>query len=81
MTWFFVGLAANLIGVLLVLRQPAVAQVDLPTRLGKIPVTLPPVKCPKCGAENHPSARQCTGCGARMQPTVDSEVDRTGLSS
>ena len=79
--WFFIGLVANLIGVLLVLRQPPVAQVDLPPRLGKIPVTAPPVRCPKCGAENHPSARQCTGCCAEMQPTMASEVTRTGLSS
>ncbi len=80
-TWFFIGLAANLIGVLLALRQSPLVRVDLPPNLAKIPTTVSPVPCPDCGVENHPSARACSGCGAQMQPTMESEVQRTGLSS
>ncbi len=79
--WFFIGLATNLIGVLVALRQSPLARVDLPPNLAKIPTTVSPMSCPDCGAGNHPSAWKCSGCGARLQPTMESEVQRTERSS
>ncbi len=78
-TWFFVGLTTNLVGVLLALRQSSRTRVEMRPRLAKITKTVPPLICSACRAQNHPSARQCTGCGSKMQPIMESEVERTGL--
>ena len=79
LTWFAAGLIANILAVVLVLARSPVQEVELPARLAKIPNTVPPDECPKCGARNHPTARRCNGCGAAMEPVTDSDVDRVGL--
>ncbi len=79
-TWFAIGLATNLFGLLLLLRHRAEADVSLPPHLAKIPTTLNPVECPACRAENHPSAKQCSACGAQLNPTAVSEVERSGMA-
>jgi len=76
--WYFIGLAASLIGVLFVWRKPAVAAVELPPGFTKPPATPLPIKCPACGAENHPSAKVCSACGNTLQPLEESEVERVG---
>ena len=76
--WYFIGLAASVVGVLLVWRQPAVAPVKLPPGFTKPPATPLPRKCPACGAENHPSAKVCSACGNSLQPLSESEVERVG---
>ena len=80
LTWYFIGLITSLIGVIIILFKPTSAYVDLPGRLAKIPSTPQPITCTKCGKENHPTASQCIGCGAKMQPQMESEVARVGLS-
>jgi hypothetical protein len=42
----------------------------------KTPQTHDPDPCPNCGNLNHPSARQCTRCGQKLEPRVESEVFR-----
>lgn len=78
--WYFAGLAANFFGFFWMLRQKPRATVRLPPHLAKIPQTEPPVRCPKCGATNHPSAARCSSCGAAIQPKRESEVARIGAA-
>jgi hypothetical protein len=79
--WFFAGLLANVIPLIVILtrhgadlsRFPA----GIPRGLSKVPTTLSPRFCPPCGAENHPAARRCLECGAPLEPTVEPETART----
>jgi hypothetical protein len=80
--WLAVGFVTNVFGyaVLLALpRQELHAVAGVPAGLGKVAATYAPEACPACGAENHPSARVCSGCGAALKPHVVSEVQRAGL--
>jgi hypothetical protein len=82
LVWLALGLVGNLpaYAVLLALPKCKVrALVGIPPGLGKIASTYSPQPCPKCGTENHPSARQCSGCGAKLNPTMESEAARVGL--
>ena len=77
--WFFAGLAANvvaLVALLVLPRLEARGPQGIPSGLAKVPVTRAPSRCPGCGASNHPAAATCGACGARLEPTVRSEVDR-----
>ena len=58
----------------LILKRSNPAMV--PAGLAKIPSTKMPVACAACGGENHPSARECSFCGAKMTPADRSEVGR-----
>lgn len=74
---FFIGLFFSAFGYLYVLARPAlVKKGDIPSGLVKVPTTSSPVPCPKCGNTNHPTAKQCTECGANFDPLYLSEVDR-----
>lgn len=75
--WFFIGLVGSIFGLILTLMQQATATISMPPHLGKLPVTLPPLICKTCGAQNHPSAKQCPNCQAELQPGIESEVKRT----
>lgn len=80
--WYLAGFFLNVVayGVLRAKRAGAVqAPAGVPGGLGKISATYDPVLC-TCGAENHPSARQCSTCGRELKPQVNSEVARSGLS-
>ena len=82
LVWLVLTLAGNLpaYAVLLALPKCQVrALAGIPPGLGKIASTYSPQACPKCGTENHPSARQCSGCGAKLNPTMESETARAGL--
>ncbi len=82
--WLAVGLAANVVGfaVLLALpRREVHALAGVPAGLAKVAATYAPEACPACGAENHPSARVCSGCGGALAPRVVSDVERAGLGA
>jgi hypothetical protein len=82
LVWLILGLVGNLpaYAVLLALPKREVRALGgIPPGLGKIASTYSPQKCLKCGTENHPSARECSGCGAKLNPTMESEVVRAGL--
>ena len=75
---FFIGFALSALGYLYVLTRPAAAaKGEIPGGLVKVPVTHTPVSCAGCGYQNHPSARQCAGCGGKLTPMIESEVART----
>ncbi len=79
--WFGLGMLFNVFafGVLLTRpRREIKAPAGIPAGLGKIAATYQPVVC-QCGAENHPSARNCSTCGAALEPRTTSEVERVGL--
>ena len=83
LTWLAVGFVTNVIGyaVLLALpRREVRALAGVPAGLGKVASTYSPEACPACGAENHPSAHVCSGCGATLKPRIVSEVQRAGLA-
>ena len=80
--WLVLGLVGNVAAyaVLLALPKRQVrALAGVPPGLGKIASTYSPQACPKCAAENHPSARECSACGAKLNPTMESEAARVGL--
>ena len=77
--WFFAGLAFNAFGYLaLLLRSKGEADgtkaAPIYRGVVKIPATAEPTACPTCGGLNHPSATDCTSCGAELTPTAESEV-------
>lgn len=79
--WFAAGLAFNILAVIIVVTRPAREPVSLPPRLAKIPTTPAPYVCARCGGQNHPTSSRCGDCGADIEPTADSEVERAGLKS
>lgn len=74
---FFIGLIFSVLGYLYVLTRPRAAQSsEVPGGLVKVHTTHEPVACGQCGYTNHPAAKACSGCGAKLQPIVASEVGR-----
>jgi hypothetical protein len=74
---FFIGFFLSAFGYLYVLTRPVVARKgEIPAGLVKVPATFSPVACPVCGYTNHPSAAQCAGCSAKLEPVTQSEVAR-----
>ncbi len=74
---FALGLVFSVLGFLYVLTRPScVRPGEVPAGLVKVPATRTPVPCMKCGTGNHPSARQCAGCGTALTPRSESEVTR-----
>jgi len=74
---FFIGFFLSALGYLYVLTRPAVAKKgEIPAGLVKVPATHTPVPCSGCGYQNHPSAKQCVGCGGKLEPMLQSEVAR-----
>lgn len=75
--YFFIGGVFSAFGYIYVLTRPsAVQQGEIPSGLVRVPSTSAPVPCPACGNTNHPSARQCAGCGTTLEPRMQSEVER-----
>ena len=77
--WFGIGLVLNAMGYLLLLAQPrgtVYAPAGVSGGFHKIPVTYSPVACPRCGTPNHPSARTCANCGAKLEAKIVSEVQK-----
>ena len=75
--YFFVGFLFSLLGYLYVLSRPSTVKPGaVPAGLVKVPTTQEPVPCPHCGYTNHPAAKKCLGCGAALQPLMQSEVNR-----
>lgn len=77
--WFFAGVLANVVALALVLtRRGDTSRLPegVPRGLRKVPSTYAPRNCARCGAEHHPSAARCPGCGAELQPAVEAEVRR-----
>ncbi len=80
--WFLAGLAFNLVAFAVLRMKPGrevLAPAGIPPGLGKIAATYSPESCVKCGTLNHPSASACSGCGAKLEPKLSSEVARVGL--
>jgi len=80
--WLLAGLFLNVFAYAALLTRPkreVAAPAGVPPGLRKISATHAPQACPKCGAENHPSAGECGGCGAKLSPQTTSEVARAGL--
>lgn len=80
--WLLAGLFFNIVAYAILLTRPkreVVAPAGIPKGLRKISATYMPEACPLCGAENHPSATACGGCGAKLAPKTVSEVARVGL--
>lgn len=76
--WYLAGFFLSLLAYGALRARPAralLAPAGVPAGLGKISSTYAPSHC-ACGAENHPSAKQCSTCGAELQPQVVSEVAR-----
>ena len=74
---FFIGFFLNLPGYLYVISRPAGKDhMKVPKGLVKVPETVAPAACPACGEVNHPTARQCLGCGQELHPSQQSEVTR-----
>lgn len=79
--WLFAGLFFNVFAwAVLVTRRQAAAS-TAPKGLAKIPETATPVPCTRCGHLNHPAARACLGCGAKLEPSAVSEAARAGFGS
>jgi len=80
--WFALGLTFNIFAYLLLLTRRK-GQMEgfasVPPGLRKVPATSDPRYCPECGKTNHPSAEQCAGCGAKLQPFSESEVKKAGV--
>src|SRR5262249_13451233 len=78
--WFFRGLAVNLVALGWVRTRapadPSVFPQGVPRGLRKVPSTRAPLPCPRCGEENHPSARACATCRGALDPRVDAETVR-----
>jgi hypothetical protein len=78
--WFFAGLAGNVVALLALLARPAgdasALPAGVPPGLAKVATTREPVRCPVCGASNHPSAAACANCGSALVPTVQAETAR-----
>ncbi len=75
---FFIGLIFSALGYLYVLTRTRVAQSgEVPGGFVKVHMTREPVACGQCGYTNHPAAKVCLGCGAKLQPVVASEVGKT----
>jgi len=82
--WFAAGFLFNLFGYVAMLIAPGgkTRSPDrIPRGLGKFHATASPIKCTKCGAEHHPTARKCPACGSELRPAVESEVTRIGSAS
>jgi len=79
--WFFAGLIVNVVAMAVLLTTQShtdpYAPAGIPPGLAKVPTTHTPVACCVCGAPNHPSATSCTGCGATLIATTESELART----
>lgn len=74
---FFIGLIFSALGYLYVRTRPRATQfAEAPRGLVKVHTTHEPVACGHCGYTNHPAAKVCLGCGAKLQPIVASEVEK-----
>ncbi len=74
---FFIGLIFSALGYLYVLTRPRAAPSgEVPSGFVKVHTTREPVACGQCGYTNHPAAKICSGCGAKLQPIVASEVGK-----
>ncbi len=78
--WFFIGLSSNVVGFIAAKLSSDLAHerasMGVPSGLRKVPLTHHPVDCPDCGNHNHPSARECGGCGRELSPEMEGEVRR-----
>lgn len=75
---YFIGFFFSVFGYIFVLTRSALTRKgEIPEGLVKVPTTHAPVPCEKCGNTNHPSAKKCSGCGAELEPQMQSEVGRS----
>jgi len=75
--WFLAGFFFNAAAyVWLVCRGPKPQAGGPYSGCRKIHSTAEPQECPDCGKLNHPSARECLGCGKALEPQSLSEASR-----
>lgn len=72
---FVLGFALPLVGIPLSLCLPC-REGQWDCRGTKVPHTRAPMDCPECGQGNHPAATRCSHCGATLNPTAESEVNK-----
>ena len=76
--WFLLGLALNVVAIVMVFLCRGREMLFQTKGLCKTPQTHAPLVCPNCGNSNHPSAVRCNGCDTAMDPKVQSEVVLAG---
>lgn len=76
-----IGFFFSLPGLIWVILQYKGDGIDLPDGLRKLRDTVDPSRCIGCGAELHPAAEECPGCGQKRQAEMESEVRRAALSN
>ncbi len=75
---FFIGFFLSVLGYVYILtRSSLVAKGDIPSGLVKVPITSSPIACSQCGNTNHPAAHYCSICKIKLEPMLQSEVERT----
>ena len=72
--WFYIGLGANIFGLIYLMSQFKNQIVELPEKFGKIPRTETPLICTSCGVYVHPSANKCNSCGNVLKSISESEI-------
>jgi YHS domain-containing protein len=74
--WFVLGLALNVMAIIMVFSCRGREMLFQKKGLCKTPQTHEPIVCANCGSYNHPSSSRCSGCNKAMDPAVQSEVAR-----
>ncbi len=74
--WFFSGFFLNIFGYIVVAVKRSEAHGEIPRGLEKVPLTMEPNVCRSCGHQNHPSAKNCSGCSTVLSPCTTSEIER-----
>lgn len=74
--WLLAGLFGNVFAFAMLLAKTSGGERPSVGMLAKRAATVAPLACPECGAENHPSATGCSGCGTELEPARDSDAKR-----
>lgn len=79
--WFFAGLLLCVIAYFILVMKKSESRENIPDGLRKVPLTYDPSSCPICKNLNHPSAKNCSSCGAELKSSRISETEILGLKN